>query len=96
MSKIKEERSEINMAILNTIISETFTRHNDLTEEEFLKEIEVEGLTEEIAVKNGFYNILLDTTKVMFDIKFKVGLLIETLKTLKKEHEKVEEELKNE
>lgn len=64
-------------SILYKIITTTYARHQDLTEEEFLKEIGFEGSgkTEDEAIRIGLCNLLIETTKQLFEIRNAVGYL---------------------
>lgn len=64
--------------LLNLIISKTFSRHSQLTEEEFLKEIGFEdsGKTENEALRIAFMNVLVASTAELIKAKdsFKMGM----------------------
>ncbi len=57
------------------MISATFTRYNDLTEEEFLEKLKVSNeLSEDRVIKSGIYNILMELTKEMFRLQQRTNL----------------------
>ena len=57
------------------MISATFTRYNDLTEEEFLEKLKVSTeLSEDRVIKSGIYNILMELTKEMFRLQQRTNL----------------------
>lgn len=75
-----EENKELdNLAkgknVLNAIISGTFTRHNELSESEYLERLGVkEAISEDRIVKIGIYNILMEMTKEIFRLQQKTNL----------------------
>ena len=73
---MKEEKIlKDGFSILNSMISATFTRYNDLTEEEFLERLKVSPeLSEDRVVKSGIYNILMELTKEIFRLQQKTDL----------------------
>ena len=67
--QLAEERTADNL--MNFIIAKTFSRHANMTEEEFLKDIGFEGSgkTEDEAVRIAFLNVLTETTKQLIQAK---------------------------
>ena len=67
--QLAEQRTADNL--MNFIIAKTFSRHANMTEEEFLKDIGFEGSgkTEDEAVRIAFLNVLTETTKQLIQAK---------------------------
>lgn len=75
--------------ILNAIISTTFTRHNDLTEKEFLERLKAEnsGLNEEQLVRVAMFNMFVEFTKEILRLQQKTNLMAQTMEVVLKEKE---------
>lgn len=69
-------------AVLNTIISETYARHNDLTEKEYVKLLSGKNrrISEDKLVKVGMYNIFVEQAKVLMAIQESIKLAEAILK----------------
>lgn len=61
----EQVKKETHGDILSQIISETFVRHRDLSEEEFLERIGFKdsGMTEDEAVRTAMFNVMVAATK---------------------------------
>lgn len=90
-------KQETHGDILSQIVSETFVRHRDLTEEEFLERIGFKdsGMTEEEAVRTAMFNVMVAATKEllkaegtlnMANAMFRLHILDEDLTEEKKEN----------
>lgn len=88
----KDSKKVLNdgLNILNAIISTTFTRHNDLTEQEFKERLKAEKskLNEEQLIRVGMFNIVVELTKEVFRLQQKTNLTAETIKLLLDNEEK--------
>ena len=75
--------------ILNAIISTTFTRHNDLTEKEFLERLKAEnsGLNEKQLVRVAMFNMFVEFTKEILRLQQKTNLMAQTMEVVLKEKE---------
>ena len=90
----EQVRQETHGDIMDMIIAETFARHNDATEEEFLKAIGFEGsgLTEEEAVKVATFNLLMAITKGLLELEGRFNMATKLFKNIMLEEGMVEEE----
>jgi hypothetical protein len=86
----EKEKLKNGMNVLNTIINETFCRHNDLTEEEYKERLKAKDseFTEEQLVMVGLYNIMIELTKEVFRLQQKTNLTAGTIKLFLDEKEK--------
>ena len=69
--------------LLSFIIAKTYARHSEMSEEEFLKDIGFadSGKTEDEAIRIGIFNVLVETTKQLFEAKNSLQIAHGLLKT---------------
>ena len=98
--KTAEERAENHEAdnLVNYIIGSTFSRHSNLSEEEFLKEIGFEnsGKTEDEAIRIAVFNVLVATTNELLKAKQSIKMAHSLMKTCLIDEKIVEDEKKGE
>ena len=84
-TKTAEERAENHEAdnLVNYIIGSTFSRHSNLSEDEFLKEIGFEnsGKTEDEALRIAVFNVLVATTNELLKAKQSIKMAHSLMKT---------------
>ncbi len=87
MQEEVEKERDAGMNLLNSIINETFCRHNDLTEEEYKAKLNAteSKLTEDELVKTGLYNVMVELTKQVFKLQQKTNIMVGTLQIALKE-----------
>jgi hypothetical protein len=99
-TKTAEERAENHEAdnLVNYIIGSTFSRHSNLSEEEFLKEIGFEnsGKTEDEAIRIAVFNVLVATTNELLKAKQSIKMAHSLMKTCLIDEKIVEDEKKGE
>lgn len=99
-TKTAEERAENHEAdnLVNYIIGSTFSRHSQLSEEEFLKEIGFEnsGKTEDEAIRIAVFNVLVATTNELLKAKQSIKMAHSLMKTCLIDEKIVEDEKKGE
>lgn len=99
-TKTAEERAENHEAdnLVNYIIGSTFSRHSNLSEEEFLKEIgfEKSGKTEDEAIRIAVFNVLVATTNELLKAKQSIKMAHSLMKTCLIDEKIVEDEKKGE
>lgn len=68
--------------LLNMIIAKTYSRHSQMTEEEFLKDIGFEnsGKTEQEAIRVSIFNLMVEMTRAMFAVKEEFNMAKNILK----------------
>jgi len=97
-NKINNEQEKLQggLGILNTIINETFCRHNDLTEEEYKENLKAENseFDEARLIRVGMYNILVELIKEVFRLQQKTNLTAGTIQLFLNEKEKENEQSK--
>lgn len=78
--------------LMNLIIAETFARHSKLTEEEYLKRLGLDksGKPEEDALRIAKFNVMIEITRTIFELKEKLRLANQVLKTMVLEEEMTE------
>lgn len=71
-------------ALMEYLIASTYSRHSNLSEEEFLKEIGYQdsGFSEDKAIKASLFNLMVETTKELIRAKGEVVMLNGTLRLL--------------
>ena len=98
--KTAEETAENHEAdnLVNYIIGSTFSRHSNLSEEEFLKEIGFEnsGKTEDEAIRIAVFNVLVATTNELLKAKQSIKMAHSLMKTCLIDEKIVEDEKKGE
>jgi hypothetical protein len=98
--KTAEERAENHEAdnLVNYIIGSTFSRHSNLSEEEFLKEIGFEnsGKTEDEAIRIAVFNVLVATTNELLKAKQSIKMAHSLMKTCLIDEKITEDEKKGE
>lgn len=79
--KLAEERAGNNL--LNFIIAKTFSRHSQMTEEEFLKDIGFEGSgkTEDEAIRIATFNVITETMNQLIRAKESLKTGVALMKT---------------
>jgi hypothetical protein len=99
-TKTAEERAENHEAdnLVNYIIGSTFSRHSNLSEEEFLKEIGFEnsGKTEDEAIRIAVFNVLVATTNELLKAKQSIKMAHSLMKTCLIDEKITEDEKKGE
>ena len=99
-TKTAEERAENHEAdnLVNYIIGSTFSRHSNLSEEEFLKEIGFEnsGKTEDEAIRIAVFNVLVATTNELLKAKQSIKMAHSLMKTCLIDEKIVEDDKKGE
>lgn len=99
-TKTAEERAENHEAdnLVNYIIGSTFSRHSQLSEDEFLKEIGFEnsGKTEDEAIRIAVFNVLVATTNELLKAKQSIKMAHSLMKTCLIDEKIVEDEKKGE
>lgn len=99
-TKTAEERAENHEAdnLVNYIIGSTFSRHSNLSEDEFLKEIGFEnsGKTEDEAIRIAVFNVLVATTNELLKAKQSIKMAHSLMKTCLIDEKIVEDEKKGE
>lgn len=70
--------------LMNLIIAETFCRHSKLTEKEYLERLGLDksGKPEDEALRIAKFNVMIETTRTIFELKEKLRLANEILKTM--------------
>jgi hypothetical protein len=93
----EQEKLENGLGVLNTIINETFCRHNDLTEEEYKEKLNAKEseFDETRLIRVGMYNILIELTKEVFRLQQKTNLTAGTIQLFLKEKENEQSKTKN-
>lgn len=86
----EQEKLEKGLNVLNTIINETFCRHNELTDEEYKEKLKIKDadISEDRIVKVGIYNVLVELTKEVFRLQQKTNLTAGTIQLFLDEKEK--------
>ena len=99
-TKTAEERAENHEAdnLVNYIIGSTFSRHSQLSEDEFLNEIGFEnsGKTEDEAIRIAVFNVLVATTNELLKAKQSIKMVHSLMKTCLIDEKIVEDEKKGE
>lgn len=87
--KSAEEKMESRFGnrLIETIIGKTYSRHSKLDEKEYIKAIGFEGKvdSEEVAVRQAIFNLLVATTKQLFMIKTATNLIKSSLDILEED-----------
>ena len=97
----EQKRAENNSNLMNTIISETFARHADISEEEFLKKIGFAetGKTEDEAIRIAMFNVMVVATRELLNLEGKINMANGLFRTYMLEEgiaeQETEEESKN-
>ena len=73
----EEVMAEKNMGVMNTIITQTLTRHAGLSEKAYLKKIGFKGvkISEEKAVRIARFNVIVELTKTYLSCIQKINLI---------------------
>lgn len=89
--------AENHNGIINTIITQTFTRHSGLTEKTYLKRLGFKGvkISEARAVRIAKFNVIVELTKVLLDCVGKANMITNFYRTYLQENDLVEKETAN-
>jgi len=81
--------TENHNGIMNTIITQTFTRHADLPEKTYLKRIGFKGvkISEERAVRIAKFNVIVELTKTLLDCVGKSNMITNFYRTYLQEND---------
>lgn len=93
-----EKKSLTGNKMLDLIIAKTYSRHNDLSESEFLEAIGFKdsGKTEEEAVRIAMMNVIVAMTKVLIECKGTLNITNGFLKSMLNEDVSVKDEKEGE
>jgi uncharacterized protein (DUF2384 family) len=89
--------NESHNGIMNTIITQTFTRHAGLPEKTYLKRLGFKGVKigEDRAVRIAKFNAVLELTKVLLDCIGKANMITSFYRTYLQENDFVDKETEN-
>lgn len=89
--------AESHNGIMNTIITQTFTRHAGLPEKTYLKRLGFKNvkISEERAVRIAKFNVILELTKTLLDCVGKANMITNFYRTYLQENDFVEKETEN-
>lgn len=84
--------------LMNLIIAETFARHSKLTEKEYLERLGLDksGKPEEEVLRIAKFNVMLEITKNLFQLKNRFNMATEIIKTMVIDEKITKEEEKGE
>lgn len=94
-AKTPQQRSaESHINLMNLIVAETFSRHSNLSEKEYLKKIgfDKSGKTESEAVKIATFNVMVEIAKTILDLEGKFNMANNLFRNIMLEEGMVEEE----